>query len=156
MDWTEGYNLCILKTNLRIQAPNNTGSDRIINLGVRAMTEMLKVKEILQRKKERKIKLESSLELIVDQLRRLGAQKIILFGSLATGDVDVNSDLDLFVIMPSTKTGKEWTDIAYEVIDRRVATHFIVYNQEEFFENLPVSSFLQNVVKGKVVYEKAA
>lgn len=47
-------------------------------------------------------------------------------------------------------------DIVYEVIERKVATHFIVYNEEEFFENLPISSFLQNVVKGKVVYEKAA
>ncbi len=43
----------------------------------------------------------------------MGAQKIILFGSLASGDVDVNSDLDLFVLMPSAKTGKEWTDIIY-------------------------------------------
>lgn len=44
---------------------------------------------------------------ILEELKKLGALKIILFGSLIHGDVDVNSDLDLLVIMPNTKSGKE-------------------------------------------------
>ncbi|MCS7202697.1 MAG: nucleotidyltransferase domain-containing protein [Dictyoglomus sp.] len=44
---------------------------------------------------------------ILEELKKLGALKIILFGSLVHGDVDVNSDLDLLVIMPNTKSGKE-------------------------------------------------
>jgi predicted nucleotidyltransferase len=47
------------------------------------------------------------MESITRQLIELGAVKIILFGSLAEGNVDVYSDLDLFVIMPSTKSGDE-------------------------------------------------
>ncbi len=115
---------------------------------------MLKLKEILQRKNERKARLQASLDSIVTQLKSLGALKVILFGSFARGDVDVNSDLDLLVLMPSTKTGKEWMDTIYEKIERKVASDIIVYNQKEFYERLPTSNFLQNILKGKVVYEK--
>lgn len=58
---------------------------------------MPKLKEILQRKNERKAKLQASLDSIVSQLKSLGALKVILFGSFAKGEVDVNSDLDLLV-----------------------------------------------------------
>lgn len=117
---------------------------------------MSKIKEIFKKKEERRAKLERCLDFIVDSLKEMGAQKIILFGSLAGGDVDVNSDLDLFVLMPSTKTGKEWTDIIYSTVERKTASHIIVFNQEEFQKELPTSCFLENILKGKVVYEKAA
>jgi len=117
---------------------------------------MSKIKEIFKRKEDRRAKLEGRLDFILDGLKRMGAQRIILFGSLARGDVDVNSDLDLFVLMPSTKTGKEWMDIIYSTLERKIASHIIVFNQEEFQKELPTSCFLENILKGKVVYEKAA
>jgi len=116
---------------------------------------MSELDNILLRKKERKARLQEALESIVGQLKNLGALKIIVFGSFAQDKVDVNSDLDLFVLMPSTRTGKEWMDIVYDTVERRVASDIIVYNDMEFRERLPTSSFLQNVVKGEVVYEKA-
>lgn len=97
------------------------------------------------------------MDSIVSQLRNIGASKIILFGSLAKGDVDVNSDLDLLVIMPTTKTGKGWMNLIYENVERKIASDIIVYNREEFEEKLPTSSFLRNIVKsGRVVYEKTS
>jgi predicted nucleotidyltransferase len=117
---------------------------------------MSKIKEILRKKEERRAKLHRSLNSIVQSLKNMGAQKIILFGSLASGDVDVNSDLDLFVLMPSAKTGKEWTDIIYSTIEKKVASHIIAFNQDEFQKALPISSFLENILRGKVLYEKAA
>jgi predicted nucleotidyltransferase len=117
---------------------------------------MSRIKEIFKKKEERRAKLERCLDFIVDRLKGMGAQKIILFGSLARGDVDVNSDLDLFVLMPSTKTGKKWMDIIYSTVERKIASHIIVFNQEEFQKELPTSCFLENILKGKVVYEKAA
>jgi len=117
---------------------------------------MSRLKEILQRKDERKAKLQASLDSIVSQLKSLGALKVILFGSFAEGKVDVNSDLDLLVLMPSIRTGKEWMDTIYDKIERKVASDIIVYNQKEFHEKLPTSSLLQNILKGKVVYEKTA
>ncbi|OPY28853.1 MAG: Nucleotidyltransferase domain protein [Methanocella sp. PtaU1.Bin125] len=117
---------------------------------------MSRLAELMRRKDEREALLQQSLELIVRQLKGMGALKIIVFGSFAAGKVDVDSDLDLFVVMPSTRTGKQWTDIIYDTIDRKVASDIIVYNDKEFREMLPVSRFLQNAVRGTVVYEKAA
>jgi predicted nucleotidyltransferase len=116
----------------------------------------MRLKEILQKKEERKAKLQASLNSIVTQLKGIGALKIILFGSLAKDEVDVRSDLDLFVLMPPDRTGKEWMNLIYEKIERRIASDIIVYNQKEFREKLPTSSFLQNILKGKVIYEKTA
>lgn len=115
---------------------------------------MSRLKEILRRKTERRAKLQASLDSMVSQLKSMGALKIILFGSFAKGDVDVNSDLDLLVLMPSTRTGKEWLDTIYEKLERKVASDILVYNQQEFNEQLPASRFLQSILKGKVVYEK--
>jgi predicted nucleotidyltransferase len=115
-----------------------------------------RIKEILKKKNERKARLQASLESIVSQLQRMGALKIILFGSFAEGEVDVYSDLDLFIVMPSTRTGKEWLNIVYKNVERNVASDILVYNQKEFYKKLPKSSFLQNVFdNGKVVYEKS-
>ena len=75
---------------------------------------MSRVQSILNQKKERKKQLELALKSIKDQLVKYGAIKIILFGSLSTGKIDVYSDLDLFVLMPSDKTGKEWMNFMYE------------------------------------------
>lgn len=115
---------------------------------------MSKIDEIIRRKEERKRKLLSSLELMVDQLKSMGALKIVLFGSLMREDVDVNSDLDLFVLMPSTKSGKEWMDLIYDKVERKVASDIIVYNEKEFQEAFPWNSLLRNISKGRVVYEK--
>lgn len=114
------------------------------------------INEILRRKSERKARLQETLNQIISQLKSLGALKIIVFGSFAKGEVDVNSDLDLFVLMPSTKTGKEWSSIIEDVIDRKVAIDLVIYNDKELQEMLPVSRFMQDVVKGRVVYEKTA
>jgi len=115
---------------------------------------MSKVREIIRKKKERKNRLLSSLDFIVDQLKKMGALKIILFGSLMRDEVDINSDLDLFVLMPSTKTGKDWLNIIYDQVERKVASDIILYNEKEFKEELPWNSLLKNVSKGRVIYEK--
>jgi uncharacterized protein len=116
---------------------------------------MSKLKGILQKKLEREERLKTSMESITSQLAALGALKVILFGSLAEGNVDVYSDLDLLVIMPSIKTGMEWMKLVYEKVERGIDADIIVYNQKEVEKKLPSSSFLRNVLSfGRVVYEK--
>lgn len=117
---------------------------------------MSRIEDIKKRKSERKTKLLAALHVIVEQLKDIGAVKIILFGSLNRGDVDVNSDLDLFVLMPSSKTGKEWMNLIYERVERKVASNIIVFSQEEFEERSTTSSFLRSLLNGSVIYEKAA
>ncbi|MBC7105840.1 MAG: nucleotidyltransferase domain-containing protein [Firmicutes bacterium] len=114
-----------------------------------------RLEHILSRKKRREEKLRAALGSIVDQLRALGALKIVLFGSLARAEVDVRSDLDLLVIMPATRTGEEWTRLVYERLERGVAADIIVYNESEFHAMLPRSSFLREVLRtGSVVHEQ--
>jgi len=116
---------------------------------------MAQLEEILRRKKEREEKLKHSLASVTRQLGDLGALRIVLFGSLAEGDVDVSSDLDLLVIMPIEKTGKEWMKLAYENIDRGIASDIIICNERELEENLEESSFLRSILdSGRTVYEK--
>ncbi|MHA2369933.1 MAG: nucleotidyltransferase domain-containing protein [Candidatus Hodarchaeales archaeon] len=105
---------------------------------------MASVRGILQRQTERKIKLQASLDSIVAQLKPLGAVKIILFGSFAKDIVDINSDLDLLVIMPPTRTGKEWLALIYDNIERRVASDILAFNQNEFNEKATLPSFISN------------
>jgi len=112
---------------------------------------------MIQGKKEkRRVKLQGVLDSLVKELASLGALRVILFGSFARGDVDVSSDLDLLVIMPSDKTGRQWRDRIYGSVKRTGAADLIILNENELKENLPGSFFLQRAVRGKVVYEKAA
>ena len=116
---------------------------------------MSTLKEIIKRKANRKARLQASLKSLKNQLIKFGAIKIILFGSFLKEEIDVNSDLDLLVIMPSSKTGKMWTNLIYENLEIEISTDFIVYNREEFKEMLLNSSFIQNIVNiGRVIYEK--
>lgn len=118
---------------------------------------MSRVREIVQLKQERKARLKASLDTIVGQLKNLGAEKIVVFGSFAEGDIDVQSDLDLLVVMPSTRTGKEWTRLVYERVERNIAADIMVYTEGELEEKLPSSRFLQQVTqKGISVYEKTS
>lgn len=116
---------------------------------------MSRLNEIMLKKQAREAKLRSSLASIISQLKNLGALKIILFGSLSRQEIDTQSDLDLLLIMPSSKSGKEWMDLVYDTVERGIDSDILIYNQKEFKKNLSINSFLQNIVStGKVVYEK--
>jgi len=112
------------------------------------------LQQILRNKEMRRARLASALNSIKQQLIDLGAVRIILFGSFAKGEVDVGSDLDLLVIMPSAKTGKEWSQEIYREVQRNVAADILVFNEQEFQENLPVNRVLRWVVQGQILYEK--
>ncbi len=111
--------------------------------------------EILRRKAEREAQLRKSLASIVGQLKAMGALMIVLFGSLGKEEIDVRSDLDLLVIMPADRSGKEWSRLIYEKVERGVDSDIVVYNQEEFREMMLTSSFVREVLdSGRVVYER--
>ena len=116
---------------------------------------MERLKEISEKISNRRIKLRKSLDLLLKQLKDFGAIRIYLFGSYARDEIDVNSDLDVFVIMPSNKTGKEWLNFIYSNIERGIASDIIVFNKNEYENQLPSNSFLKNIINsGRLVYEK--
>ncbi|MDP2871180.1 MAG: nucleotidyltransferase domain-containing protein [Bacillota bacterium] len=116
---------------------------------------MSSLAEIRERIELRRRRLEEGLAVVLPQLADLGAVKVLLFGSLASATVDSDSDLDLLVIMPNTRTGKDWADTIYSEVDRRVETDFIVFNTDEYSLSLPHNSFLREISSsGRVVYER--
>ena len=54
--------------------------------------------EMAQEREARLKDLERNLQRVVLQLKDLGARKIVLFGSLARGDISAHSDLDLLAM----------------------------------------------------------
>ncbi|TET55886.1 MAG: nucleotidyltransferase domain-containing protein [Promethearchaeota archaeon] len=116
---------------------------------------MQRLKEISERISNRKIKLRKALNSLIIQLKEFGAIKIYIFGSFVRDEIDVNSDLDLLVIMPSNKPGKEWISLIYNNIKRDISTDIIVFSNNEFENQIPSNSFLKNIVNsGRLLYEK--
>ncbi|MGB9722677.1 MAG: nucleotidyltransferase domain-containing protein [Chloroflexia bacterium] len=114
----------------------------------------MRLDEWRRRREERQRALERALSDVVAQLRALGARKVILFGSLARGDIGPHSDLDLIVILPPTHSGRVWMQRIYAEVDRRMAGDILAYTEDEFREVLEHSTFLRRAVReGKVVYE---
>jgi predicted nucleotidyltransferase len=116
---------------------------------------MKSLKEIYQRIELRKRKLEQELDEIVEQLRDLGALKIVLFGSFVSGRITLFSDLDIFVVMPAIKSGKEWLRQIYQDLNRRVSCDILVFNEEEYKKAKDKSFLLRKIdEKGRIIYEK--
>ena len=115
------------------------------------------LEDIKARKEARRCALQHSLERITGQLRDMGALKVIVFGSFASGNVTSHSDLDLIAVMPSTHSGREWRGRIYEEVDRDVDCDILAYTREELEMMLPISSFLRSALSsGRTVYEMAS
>jgi predicted nucleotidyltransferase len=115
----------------------------------------LTIESIEGRKKERRALLQSALSGVVRQLEKMGARKIVLFGSMVEGHLNSGSDLDILVVMPPDRPGREWMRHIYRELERDVATDILVFNITEFEEELKSNAFLQQVMKkGRVLLEK--
>jgi len=116
------------------------------------MVDLGSIKEL---KAERKQDLQNSLNNLLDQLKKAGVLKVILFGSLNEDKIDIYSDIDLLLIMPNSKRTKEWINFIYSNIERKIASDLIIFNENDFNEMLPTSRFLKYIIKtGNVLYEK--
>jgi len=114
-----------------------------------------RLNEISERILNRKIKLRNNLVSLTEQLKEFGALKIYIFGSYDRDEIDVNSDLDLLVVMPSNKPGMEWINLIYGKIKMEIHSDLIIFNSEELKNQLPSNSFLDNILSsGRLVYEK--
>ena len=91
---------------------------------------------------------------IVDQFQPL---RVILFGSYARGDANVNSDVDLLVVLPDT-TDKRQSAIAIRraLADFPVPKDIVVTTPEEIARrgNLIGTLLRPALREGKVLYER--
>ena len=107
--------------------------------------------------RERTSELAAGLKQVIDTLHKNpDVKKIILFGSLASGEVGIKSDLDLLVIQDTDKPFLTRSRMIMQQLNPCVAIDILVYTPEEFMkmQNEP-NSFIRNILrKGRVVYEK--
>jgi len=95
---------------------------------------------------------------IVEALKAYEPEKIILFGSLARGDADRYSDIDLVVIKRTDKRFVERLVEAARYLDLPVSVDLFVYTPEEFevmAEN--ANPFIERVrSEGRIIYERSS
>ena len=98
--------------------------------------------------------LETELPRIVEELKGLGAQLIVLFGSYAQGRRDLFTDLDLLVVMESEEPFVERLSHVYATLGPKVATDILVYTPGEF-EEMKQRRFVRHAMAtGKVLYAR--
>jgi len=113
------------------------------------------LEKLRSQKEARKKQLDHAFGEIIRQLKEMGALKVIAFGSYVSGSIRRWSDLDLLVVMPSTKSGKEWFNEIYDRVEREVAADILPFTEGELKQKIETSSFIRHALRtGKVVYEK--
>lgn len=106
-------------------------------------------------KDERKKELGYELDRIINVLRKdIKIKLIMLFGSLARGDITRMSDIDMIIVKETGKRFLDRLDEIYSTLVPNVAVDFLVYTPEEFEAMKNRSAFVMNSVKeGKILYE---
>jgi predicted nucleotidyltransferase len=107
------------------------------------------------------------LDDLVFLLKPSDPYKIILFGSHATGNSDINSDIDIMVILDNNHVSKTYTERLNKKIhirnlvleiNRKIPLDILVYSKEEL--NVLRNNgnyFIDEIEKtGKTIYEKAS
>jgi len=105
-----------------------------------------------KRKAALEAELARILPLLIDQY---GAEKVILFGSLATGEIGEWSDLDLIIIKTTEKRFFDRIDEVVLLTRPNLAADIIVYTPEEFAALRVNRRFFREeiIAKGRVLYE---
>ncbi len=105
-------------------------------------------------REEREQELSAALDRMLPKLIEMGALKVILFGSVARGDVGWSSDLDLIVVMDTQERFLDRLKSVYKAVSPGTACDILVYTPEEFEQMPAQSSMIRTALReGKVLYE---
>ena len=109
--------------------------------------------EVLEPEKLLNQELERYIALLVEHEN---PEKIILFGSMATGDIHEWSDIDLVIIKETDLPFLKRLDRVYQLLHPRVGTDIIVYTPGEFKSMSEERIFIRYEILGKgvVIYER--
>ncbi len=105
---------------------------------------------------ERKKLLWQELGKIVEVLKaKYKPEKIILFGSLARGEIKEWTDIDLVIIKQTNKDPWQRTKEVDKFIKHTLPVDLLIYTPREVKERLSMNDFFvkEFIEKGKVVYE---
>ena len=108
-----------------------------------------------EHEQELRVELQRILSILKEQVK---PEKVILFGSLATGNVSSSSDFDLLIIQRSKDSIFERVRNIEGLLRRRCAADLIVLTPEEVKSMLQSGNrYLEDILKrGRVLYERAA
>lgn len=102
---------------------------------------------------------DKELENILKQIIRLyRPKKVLLFGSLAKGEINEGTDIDLFIVKSNVpEFGADRIRELDALIKYNLATDFIVYRPQEVEQRLKLGDpFVKSILEqGKVLYEAA-
>jgi predicted nucleotidyltransferase len=77
-------------------------------------------------------RLQAETERLVEQLKATGAVQVILFGSLARGQISLSSDIDLLVLFDRQQSARELTRWVYQNIEAGEAIDILAYDRQVF------------------------
>jgi len=101
--------------------------------------------------RERKIDLQKELERCINLLKKeYRPEKILLFGSLASGRVSRWSDIDLIIVKDTKKPFLDRNKEVLLLLKPKVGMDILVYTPEEF-KKLSKKTFFKEEVIGKGV-----
>lgn len=102
---------------------------------------------------DRRAELEAELPLIVERLVRLGASRILLFGSLARGEVGPTSDIDLLVVLDRPGRFADRLTAVYDAMRSRVGVDALVLTPAELDELARTRAFIHDIIAtGRVLH----
>ena len=108
-----------------------------------------------EHEKELRIELERILFILKEQVK---PERVILFGSLATGKVNADSHIDLLIIQRSKDSVFERVRNIERLLQRRCAADLIVLTPDEVESMLKAGNpYLKDILeRGRVLHDRAA
>lgn len=111
-------------------------------------------------KEDRKIQLERELKRIVEIIvREYRPQRMILFGSLAQGNVHEWSDIDLAIVKDTQRRFIARIGDIFRLVHPQLSLNVVVYTPKEVKEMVKSGHYFwrdEIAGKGKVLYDRAA
>ena len=110
-----------------------------------------------QRDSERRTRLEEELQRYLALLQKDDPpERIILFGSLANGDTEAWSDIDLVIVRETDKRFLDRIKEVMQLLRPQVGVDILVYTPAEFAQLAQARPFVRDEIvgKGRVLYER--
>jgi uncharacterized protein len=102
--------------------------------------------------------MEKTIKKMVDYIvYKVDPEKIILFGSMASGNMNLHSDIDLLIVVDNADLKESYAELV-ENYARTLSVNadVLIYERMEIEKaSLKANSFIRSVIKsGKNIYEK--
>ena len=109
----------------------------------------------MRNKREKALK-ENLERIVLDLKEKYNPNKVILFGSYASGKIKNFSDLDLLIIKDTKSKFFDRLREVTKICNYDIGVDFLVYTPEEYEDQLNNNLFFKEEVvsKGKVIYAK--